>query len=714
MEFFLGAFEREWERRRAALLHEMQRGRDAHECDWRRRGGVALAPDETVKRGDRARAGHNASARSCRTGAVAPNRSMRQRFTAVAQGSQPAVVKLTSYGRGARMGAMVSYVSRNGELAVETDKGEQIIGKAGLLQLRTEWEHLFDNRASSRDVGLFQVTVNLKASDREHDQIVRHVLRAAFGERRFVYAIEQADGERLRVQGVLLLRGPDGERLTGDAKAAAIAQERLNRSKIGSDVQARVLFHGHGNGVAFATSRIRQMVERFEGRVRDDTDSHIETVKQAGDLVQKDWRKQMQSRTGRDIMHLVASARAGTDQAAFRDAVREFLGDQFPGHRYVYAMHDPSDDPKVAGQGGKRPHVHAHAIVTMRAETGERIETSPREFREWRSLMAEKAREHGIRMELTDRREFASAPAYARTQVRPVSYVGRSEHEGTSQPAQARYAAKRSNLRHAARSIRSTKYVTEVGQAWSAIARDSQDKKVAEFAADQLERIRAASRFTQIATENEFSRQTPDGDDPKAVLARELFGGEEAAMLAMTRPEFEAYEKRIGTILADIERSIEPWERKQFNEVVEAAREVMTVRRENLRISEQQLAASEADHNTPVRSGELSQLFESGSRAPQTTSNSKHEPISGNAPVVRSREVAQEDRLRSAHQALDPRDLRAGERTGLPRKIAGQQRGLPEPSSPRQDPHQQSAQRTPGLEQEIEERHPRDRNERER
>ena len=59
--------------------------------------------------------------------------------------------------------------------------------------------------------------------------------------------------------------------------------------------------------------------------------------------------------------------------------------------------------------------------------------------------MAEKAREQGIEMELTDRRELASAPAYSRNQVRPVSYRGRTEHDATSEAARARYQAKRSN-----------------------------------------------------------------------------------------------------------------------------------------------------------------------------------------------------------------------------------------------------------------------------
>lgn len=611
------------------------------------------------------------------------------------------------------MGAMVSYASRNGELAIETEKGEQIIGKTAVLQLRTEWEHLFDNRASSRDVGLFQVTVNTRANESDRDQIFRHVLRAAFGQRRFVYALEDVDGGHLRVQGILLLRGPDGERLTGDAKAAAIIQERFDRSKFGSDVQARVLFHGHGNGVAFATSRVRQMVERFNGQVRDDGGSRIETFERAGDLVQKEWRKQMQSRTGRDVVHLVVSARAGTDQAAFRDAVREFLGDQFAGHRYVYAMHDPSDDPKKRGQGGKRPHIHAHAIVTMRSEVGKRIETSPQVFREWRSLMAEKAREHGISMELTDRREFASAAAYARNQVRPVSYAGRTEHEGTSQSAQTRYLAKRSNLHLWAMSGRSAQYMAEAAQVWREIARDSPEKKVAEFAEDQLERIRTALRATQIAAHPVYW-QNPDRDEAKVLLSRELFGGDEAAMRAMTRAEFEAYEKRIGAILADIESSIEPWTRKQFNEIIEAAREVISIRRENLRFTERQLVANEMERGVPGGAHEISKSAEIEPQAAETVSKWTREPISGKAAVARSHELSRDDRLASAREPLDPRHSVAGERMSSARQIAAQKpRGSPERSSPQSDPPQRSAQRLQELQREMEQRHVRDRDERE-
>ncbi|MBZ9942162.1 conjugal transfer protein TraA [Mesorhizobium sp. BR1-1-13] len=704
MEFFLGAFERDWERRRAALLHELQLGRgEHHEWEWRRKGGAAF-PDETQGGGRL----------SFRRRDVELQRSIRQRIIAVAHGSQPAVVKLASYGGGVRVAAMLSYTSRNGELAVETEKGEQITGKAALSQLRTQWEHLFDNRASSRDIGLFQVAVNTKTQENDRDQIFRHVLRAAFGERRFVYAIEDVDGTHLRVHGVLLLRGADGERLSGDAKAAAIAQERFDRSKIGSVVQARILFRGHGNGVAFALSRVREMVERFDGQVRDDRGTSIATFERAGGLVQRHWRRQMQSRKGRDVMHLIVSARAGTDPTAFRDAVREFLGDQFAGHRYAYAMHDPAGDPKGMAQGGKRPHIHAHAIVTMRSETGERIETSPQVFRAWRSLMAEKARQRGINMELTDRREFASAPAYTRTQVRPVSYAGRTEHEGTSQSARERYLAKRSNIPDAALSSRSAQYAAAAAQVWREVARDSSVRKVAEFAEDHLERIRAALRVSQIHATAVYRRR-PDTNEAKGHLSRELFGGDEAAMHAMTRAELEAYEKRVEAILADIERSVGPGERARFHEITEAAREVMSIRRENLRFSEQQPVAGDVGRGNPGAPRDVSTSAEADPQDGRTPPKSTHEPVSGKAALDRSHELPRDERLGSARQARDRPGWIAAERMNEAGQPAAERpSGIPERCASQTDASQRSPEHLRELEPQLEQRHMRDRDERER
>jgi hypothetical protein len=590
MEFFPGAFEREWERRRATLLHEMQTGQ-TRQSDWDepRRGGVARLSEEGFGGLGRARLGGSRSQGS-RGGAGSAGRSMRTRFSALARGSQPAVVKLASYGGGGRAAAMMSYTSRGGELGVENERGERVLGRDALTEQRAEWEHLFDNRTASRDLGVFHVSIDAASlsSGVDQDDQLREILRSGFGDRRFVYAAhERSDGE-LYMSGVVVLRDGAGERLTGDRKAAEIVQQRYDGTEAGRDVEARFRFHGYGNGVEWGAARVREVVASSDGEVRDDTGRLIGDATQAGDLVQKEWRKELHSRKGRDVMHLIVSARAGTDASAFEGAVREFLGEQFAGYRYVFAVHDPALDPKEMAKGGKRPHIHAHVIVTMRSEAGERIVTSPRLFREWRSLMAEKAREQGIDMELTDRREFASAPAYTRNQVRPISYRGRTEHEGTSDAAQTRYLAKRSNEVNLATTDRSRQYATTAAEAWSDLANDIGDTREGAFAMRQSGRL---EERTEIA-KNERVFSSVSGKSVKNITSMieltEFVNGEDGQMREMTRPEFETYENRVEAVLASVEQTLDATDRADFDEIAAAAREVVGIRREYLELTERQ------------------------------------------------------------------------------------------------------------------------------
>lgn len=594
MEFFPGAFEREWERRRAMLQHEMQMGQ-TRQTDWDepRRGGAARLAEEGFDGFGPARRFGGSRPQWSRGGAGSAGRSMRTRFSALARGSQPAVVKLASYGGGGRASAMMSYTSRGGELAVENERGERVLGRDALAAQRAEWEYLFDNRAASRDLGVFHVSTGAASlsSGVDQDDQLREILRSGFGDRRFVYAArEQSDGG-LNVSGVVVLRDGSGERLTGDRKAAEIVQQRYDDTEAGRDVEARFRFHGYGNGVEWGTARVRELVASSDGEVRDDTARLIGDATQAGDLVQKEWRKELHSRKGRDVMHLIVSARAGTDASAFEGAVREFLGEQFAGHRYVFAVHDPALDPKEMAEGGKRPHIHAHAIVTMRSETGERIVTSPQLFREWRSLMAEKAREQGIDMELTDRREFASAPAYTRNQVRPISYRGRTEHEGTSAAAQARYQAKRSNELSPATSDRSRQYAATAAQAWSDLASVNPGASEGNFAVLQKARLEGVRDINQTdIIFEEIWRETIKNTINMIGLIP-ITNGEDGQMREMTRPEFETYEKRVEAVLASVEQTLDPAEREEFDEVAAAAREVVDVRRAYLDLTERQFSA---------------------------------------------------------------------------------------------------------------------------
>lgn len=599
MEFFPGAFEREWERRRAILMHEMQLGQ-TEKSDWDepRRGGVARTGDDELGGFGRAKQRQGGSgARWSRGGA---GRSMRTRFGALARGSQPAVVKLASYGGGARAGAMMSYTSRGGELAVENERGERVLGRDALAEQRAEWEHLFDNRAASRDLGVFHVSVDTVSlrDDIDQDDQLREILRAGFGDRRFVYAARQRSEGELYVYGVVVLRGGSGERLTGDQKAAEVVQQRFDDSDAGQDVEARFRFHGYGNGVEWGTARVRELVAGADSEVRDDTGRLFADATQAGDLVQKEWRRELHSRKGRDVMHLIVSARAGTDGPAFEAAVREFLGEQFAGHRYVFAVHDPALDPKEIAEGGKRPHIHAHAIVTTRSETGERIVTSPQMFREWRSAMAEKAREQGIDMELTDRREFASAPAYSRNQVRPLSYRGRTEHEGTSAAAHNRYRAKRSEELNLATTYRSRQYAATAAEAWNDLANETGSSREGAFA------MRQSARLERFAENTQNERVFAEDADKSVkniinmIELAEFVNGEDGQMREMTRPEFEAYEIRVQAVLASVEQTLDEADRADFDEIAAAAREVVDIRREYLELTESQanLDAGRSSH----------------------------------------------------------------------------------------------------------------------
>ena len=591
MEFFPGAFEQEWERRRATLLHEMQMDQ-LSQTNWDepRRGGMARLSEEGSGGLGRVRRLGGSRPRWSRGGEGSAGRSMRTRFSALARGSQPAVVKLASYGGGGRAAAMMSYTSRGGELAVENERGERVLGRDALAEQRAEWEHLFDNRAASRDLGVFHVSIDaasLSTGVDQNDQL-REILRSGFGNRRFVYAARERPDGGLNVSGVVVLRDGSGERLTADRKAAEIVQQRYDDTEAGRDVKAGFSFHGYCNGVEWGTARVRELVASSDGEVRDDTGRLIGDATQAGDLVQKEWRKELHSRKGRDVMHLIVSARAGTDASAFEGAVREFLGEQFAGRRYAFTVHNPALDPKEMAEGGKRPHIHAHVIVTMRSETGERIVTSPRLFREWRSLMAEKAREQGIDMELTDRREFASAPAYTRNQVRPVSYHGRTEHEGTSDAAQTRYRAKRSNELNRATTDRSRQYVATAAEAWTDLANDTGDTREGAFAMRQSGRLQGRTEIAQ----NECGFADVSGNSVKNITSMieltELVNGEDGQMREMTRPEFETYENRVEAVLASVEQTLDATDRADFDEIAAAAREVIGIRREYLELTERQ------------------------------------------------------------------------------------------------------------------------------
>jgi len=581
MEIFLGAFTEEWERRRAALLHERLMGRANDDDEERRRRGGTVpvgGSSQTHSRRFRRDAGRPPAPNSS-----SPRRSMGTRFAGLASGSQPAVVKMASFGGGGRLGAMAGYISRNGEVSMENQSGQELRGRDAIAALSDDWAHLMGNRTESRDIGLFCVDI---AGGPEQGQPMheraRDIVRSAVGDRSFAFGIAERDGTH-RIEGVVVLRSKDGERLTADAKATQIVQARMAAS--GGDVgNAAFRFTGYGNGVEYGASRLRRLVAKFDGAVENDRGEKIAGAKQAGDLVQQQWRGELHSRKSRDVMHLVMSARAGTDVEAFGAAAGAFLAAEFAEHRYVFSLHDPMGDPKGEQDGGKRPHVHVHAIVAMRSENGTRVETSIASFRRWRESLAEQARARGILMEMTDRRDQAGAPAYTRNQVRPISRKGRTEHAGTSNFAALRYDQKRREEPTAPGTMRSLEYTERVRSQWLEVAaRQAENSDVKNFAKAQLSRMEIAEsqrRLVMPAVSN------GNGSQIRTALAGLSTLVEVESMKTMTRTEFEAYEKRVEASLFQAERLVpESW-RSRFEEIASAARDHVEARREMMEQAE--------------------------------------------------------------------------------------------------------------------------------
>jgi hypothetical protein len=96
-------------------------------------------------------------------------------------------------------------------------------------------------------------------------------------------------------------------------------------------------------------------------------------------------------------------AKAGIDVKVFTNAVRSFLHQQFADHKFMFGVHT---DKAEAG------HIHAHAIVAVRSESGTKLHPGPTDLAQWRVNYASHAREHGLKVVATRAAEQASSRSY--------------------------------------------------------------------------------------------------------------------------------------------------------------------------------------------------------------------------------------------------------------------------------------------------------------
>jgi type IV secretory pathway VirD2 relaxase len=356
----------------------------------------------------------------------------------LSRGYQPAVVKVVSYAHGVtRASASAQYIERD-EVELETHVGLRLPDKTAVADEIKAWSASFEKRSPSQDV----VTVRLQLSGLRDNGDDRERLAAAAGAafegHRHALRIEVRASGEIEARAVVVMArtiSPEEKaanreaRANGDVRPALPPRLRVVEQRMGTteeapvrkvfDARSEVAMKGrietatgypqHGISIEPATpghgrdaldQRLSSLVSKAPAL------DHLQRpIRNAEDIrdVTRDWGRHLRSQSPRDTMHMVVSAKAGTDVKAFTNAVRSFLHQQFADHKFMFGVHT---DKSEAG------HIHAHAIVAVRSESGTKLHPGPTDLAQWRVSYAAHAREHGLQVVATRAAEQASSRSY--------------------------------------------------------------------------------------------------------------------------------------------------------------------------------------------------------------------------------------------------------------------------------------------------------------
>lgn len=357
----------------------------------------------------------------------------------LARGYQPAVVKVISYAHGVtRATASAQYVERD-EVQLETHEGKHLPGKEAVAEEIRAWSSSFEKRSPSQDVVSVRVQLSGLSNIFEDRALLAQAVGAAFeGHRHAVRLDVQKDGVlEARVVAVMARQITPEERIRAGRESGAnrmappalpprlrVVEQRIGA---GEDAPMRRVFdarseasmkarivektgypaHGvslepgaPGHGRDAVGQRLATLVAKAPA-----LDHQGKPLRTADDIREesRDWARHLRSQTPRDTMHMVVSAKAGTDVKAFTHAVRAFLQDTFSNHKFMFGVHT---DKLEAG------HIHAHAIVAVRGENGAKLHPGPSDLAQWRVSYAAHARAHGLEVVATRAAEQASSRSY--------------------------------------------------------------------------------------------------------------------------------------------------------------------------------------------------------------------------------------------------------------------------------------------------------------
>ena len=354
--------------------------------------------------------------------------SLTSRAGALAQGYQPAVVKVVSYAHGAaRASATANYVDRD-DAVLETHEGVELKGREAINAEIAAWATDFEQRAESQDVSAVRLHVaGLKDNDVDRATL-KQAVGAAFKGHSYAYRIETLQNGAIEARAVVAFAGtpeqpatesekPKTERFSVTERQIGAGDEGFRERVFAPKSEARMKARieeatglgqhrlsiepgAPGHGQSSVIHRLTQLTERAPA-----ISSTGDELKDASAIQAeaRAWRRDLRSFSPRDTMHMIVSAKAGTDIEAFTKSVRSFLHEQFADHKFMFGVHT---DKAEAG------HIHAHAIVTVRNAEGQKIHPGPEDFRGWRETFAERAQENSLKIVATSAADRASSQSY--------------------------------------------------------------------------------------------------------------------------------------------------------------------------------------------------------------------------------------------------------------------------------------------------------------
>lgn len=379
---------------------------------------------------------------------------------AIAAGSQPAVVKLVSFAAGrSRITALLNYQSRAGKVSVEDEAGLTQDGNAWVQAIADDWSE-DDGRQPSKDV--LRLSLSLPAFHVLTDDELSIALKQTLPGHRMAWRSEVV-GDRRHVELVVsaAARKQSDEvtppRIFDNRKSLALLEARFN-VVFGADAEIEV--HGFAHGVEGVARYLDQIRKGGRHDLRSSRLGRSGGV--AGDVVltgpkaaieeARAWKRDLRSQERRDVAHIVLSAKPGTPKEAFLAASRAMLAREFEGHAYVFALHEDRD------------HLHVHAVIKMRSETGKRLHPKIQDFKRWRETLAEEARQRDIPMDAVSRFERANPPGYTMKDIRRV------ERGEATETVRRRVAAVRNGDVHHPTREEGRRRAESVARSWSDMA----------------------------------------------------------------------------------------------------------------------------------------------------------------------------------------------------------------------------------------------------